>query len=43
VLLVGFDLLEVVDFLPEQVEAFVRNWFRHDPQRGAAQHGSART
>ena len=30
--LVGFDLLEVVDFLPEQVEAFVRNWFRHDPQ-----------
>lgn len=29
--LVGFDLLEVVDFLPEQIEAFVTNWFQHDP------------
>jgi NACHT domain/TIR domain len=29
--LVGFDLLEVVDFLPEQIEIFVKNWFRHDP------------
>ncbi len=29
--LVGFDLLEVVDFLPEQIEAFVKNWFQHDP------------
>lgn len=29
--LVGFDLLEVEDFLPEQIEAFVKNWFQHDP------------
>lgn len=29
--LVGFDLFEVVDFLPDQIEAFVKNWFRHDP------------
>lgn len=29
--LVGFDVLEVVDFLPEQIEVFVKHWFRHDP------------
>src|SRR5260370_37652744 len=29
--LVGFDLREVVDCRPEQIEAFVKNWFQHDP------------
>jgi NACHT domain/TIR domain len=30
--LVGFDLLETVDFLPKQIKAFVKNWFQHDPK-----------
>ena len=37
--LVGFDLLEVVDFLPDQIEAFVEKLVSTRSQRRTAWHG----